>query len=67
MSIGCIATAMKRNSDNRQENDLPGLPGRLKKIQKLANSVDPSLVLSYDRRRLASPVQWSNFKHIVVL
>ena len=55
--------AMKGNC---QENDLLELPGRLSKIRKPAN-VDPSLILSYNRTTLASPVQWSNFEHIVVL
>ena len=58
---------MKRNC---QENDLPERrpepPSPLSRNQELA-SVDPSLILSYDRTTVGSPVQWSDFDHIVVL
>ncbi|KIM41128.1 carbohydrate esterase family 16 protein [Hebeloma cylindrosporum] len=54
---------MKRNSDNRPENDLPETSDRLPKIRKVEAGGDAALVLSSHR----APMQWGDFEHIIVL
>ena len=51
---------------NNQVSDPPKGSGHLPKVRKLDRD-DPALILSYNQSIHASPVQWSNFKHIMVL